>query len=188
MSPSEVSRVERVLWPLKVIGGQVPTYIVPIQRPWARALFGEEQGQPELFPRPANLSLAREHVYYRALSRTIAAPARILWWVSGGGSNGGMRACSWLEATVIGRPRTLYRRFGSLGIYEPLDVESLVSRKGGEALAMVFSRTESFRNPVSLTTAGQIFPPIRGNGYLQTSRSVDEHVFASFYQMGTAEK
>lgn len=187
LQPEQISHLERVLWPMKIIGGSVPTYIVPIQPVWARALFGDEPYQAELFPRPARLSLAREHVYFRSLTRRIDTPARLLWWVSGGGGNSGMRACSWLEATVAGRPRTLYRRFGSQGIYQLPNVEALVKREGGEALALIFSRTETFRNRVPLALARSVFPPIARNGYLQTTREVSEHVFAHFYEIGTTQ-
>jgi hypothetical protein len=185
LAPEEISHFERVLWPLKILTGKVPTYIVPIQPVWARALFGAEPMQPELLPRPNRLGVAREHVYYRSFTRRFTAPARLLWWVSGGGVNGGMRAFSWLEETVSARPRTLHRRFGTQGIYSESDVESLVRRKGGEALALVFSRTEPFHRRISLADARLIFPPMGGNGYLQSSQPVDEHVFGDFYRIGT---
>lgn len=187
LEPAEVSALERTLWPLKIVNGVVPTYIVPIKPAWARALFGDDP-QAELFARPSVLSVAREHVYYRSLSRTIVGPARLLWWVSGGGHNGGMRASSWLESAVIGRPRTLYKQFGTQGIYKQQDVENLVGRPGGEALALVFSRTETFRNRIDLATARELFAPMGRNGYLQSTQRVDEHVFATFYRTGTGVK
>jgi GNAT superfamily N-acetyltransferase len=181
----EVAQLERVLWPLKIVGGNTPTYIVPIQPAWARSLFDEAPLQAELFPRPAALSLAREHVYYRSLNRKIKTPARILWWVSGGGSNSGMRATSWLESSVTGRPRTLHRQFGSQGVYQPADVEAIARRPGAEVSALVFSRTEVFQNPLPIAVARRVYPPLGANGYLQTAREVDEHVFVDFYQIGT---
>lgn len=184
LDASQVSQLERVLWPLKIVGGNVPTYIVPIQPAWARALFDDSPHQAELFPRPDSLSLAREHVYYRSLNRNITAPARLLWWVSGSGSNSGMRATSWLEAAVAGRPRTLHRQFGSQGIYRQSDVEAIYHRPGGDISALVFSRTETFANPIPISYARRIFPRMADNGYLQTARPVSEHVFADFYQVG----
>jgi GNAT superfamily N-acetyltransferase len=181
---SQVSQLERVLWPLKIFGGNAPAYIVPIQPAWARALFDAEPPQGELFQRPSSLGLAREHVYYRSLNRKITAPARLLWWVSGGGSNGGIRAVSWLEAAVAGRPRTLHRQFGSQGIYRQEDVEQVHHSPGGDITALVFSRTEVLRSAIPISHARRVFPAIGGNGYLQSTRQVDEHVFADFYQIG----
>jgi hypothetical protein len=184
LEPDQVSQLERVLWPTKIVGGNVPTYIVPIQPTWARALFDDRPKQAELLPRPAGLGLAREHVYYKSLNRRIQGPARLLWWVSGGGFNGGMRAASWLEAAVSGRPRTLFRRFGAQGIYEQRAVERLAHRPGAEISVLVFSRTEVFNIPIPIDVARAICPLLRLNGYLQTTRRVDEHVFADFYRIG----
>jgi GNAT superfamily N-acetyltransferase len=178
----DVSMLEKTLWPLKLITGHVPTYIVPIQPAWAQALFGREQ-QPTLFERPHQLALAREHVYYRSHAPSLRSPARLLWFVTGGGANGGMRATSWLDDVVHGRPRSLFRRFEGQGIYQSHHVEGLVNKPGGRATAMVFSRTEILASQLRLAQAREIFPPIGTSQYLRTMREVTEQVFVDFYTM-----
>jgi hypothetical protein len=152
------------------------------------ALFDENPPQLELLHRPNPLSVAREHVYYCKLNTTIAAPARLLWWVSGGGINSGIRATSWLEAALAGRPRTLHRRFGSQGVYTQIDVDATHHRPGRAITALVFSRTETFQIPIPMRVARTIFPRIGENGFLQSTKHVNEHVFVDFYQFGRAPR
>ena len=63
-------------------------------------------------------------------------------------------------------------------------VEAIYHRPGGDISALVFSRTETFANPIPISYARRIFPRMADNGYLQTARPVSEHVFADFYQVG----
>jgi hypothetical protein len=183
-SAAEVSELERHIWPAKHLTGTVPTYVVPIQPRWARALFGHGL-QLSLTARPDHLGLSREHVYYRSAISTLEWPARLIWFVTGGGMDGGIRATSWLDDVVHGRPRTLFRRFGSQGVYKPADLEAIVRRPGGEATALLFSRTEALRRPIPLSRAKQIYDPIGSNQFLRTMRKVDEHVFGQVYREGT---
>lgn len=177
-----VSDAERRFWPAKFRGADVPTYVVPIQVQWARALFDSDPPQSELFGRPMSLGLAREHVYYRSYRTTLQFPARLIWYVTGDGSNRGFRAVSWLDGVVSDRPGSLFQRYGSRGIYSADNVQSLVTTKGGKGTAMLFSRTEVFVNSIPLRRARQLCPEMNSNGFLQTMRLVSEHVFYDFYR------
>jgi len=179
-----VNELELRYWPAKFVTGETPTYVVPIKPVWARALFGQEPSQLSLLNRPDHLGVAREHVYYRSLVSTIKAPARLVWFVTGGAPNGGARAVSWLDRVEVGRPRALHRRFGPQGIYTSADVERIVRRPGGKALAMIFGRTEVLRHQITLREAARFHPQIATNLYLRTSRLVDEHVFEQYYKRG----
>lgn len=179
-----VGELELRCWPAKFVTGETPAYLVPIQPAWARALFGQEPRQLSLLNRPDHLGVAREHVYYRSFVSTMKAPARLVWFVTGGGLNGGARAVSWLDRVAIDRPRALHRRFGSQGIYTSADVERIVKRPGGKALAMVFGRTEILRHQVRLKDAARFHPEIATSQYLRTSRAIDEHVFEDYYKRG----
>lgn len=179
-----ISELEKYYWPTKLVSGQTPTYMVPVQPRWARGLFGREPGQQSLLLRPANLGLAREHVYYRSVARTIEFPARLVWYVTGRGSNTGFRAVSWLDEVVSARPRALYKRFGSQGIYTEDDVKSSVRRPGGEVSAMRFSRTETFERAISLQRARAMFPIFETSQFFRTTRKIDERMFEILYGMG----
>ena len=176
-----VSEAERSHWPAKFAGADVPTYVVPIQASWARALFDSAPPQGELFERSMSLGLAREHVYYRSYRKTVDVPARLIWYVSGKGSNRGFRAVSWLDEVVSDRPGSLFQRYGARGIYAAENVQALVRNKGGKATAMLFSRTEVFDRSITLRRARELVPEMNQNGYLRTMRSVSEHVFYDFY-------
>ena len=95
---------ERYVWPLKIFTGGVRCYVVPIKPEYARVILGYEEPQRRLFEQHRRAAAARDNVYYMSPWRFIEAPARIIWWVSGGGSLGGMRAMSWLDEVETGTP------------------------------------------------------------------------------------
>jgi GNAT superfamily N-acetyltransferase len=180
MRPENVSDLEKRFWPAKLFPGTVPTYIVPIKPAWARELFDHSPAQGSLFRRADGLGIAREHSYYRAAVGKLEAPARIMWWVSGGKVNSGLRAHSWLDAVDVDRPLTLYRRYGRRGIYQSSDLFEAAGTRG-RAMALLFSRTELYRQPFTLPDATSIYSQFGQNGFLQTVAKVDEHVFEAFY-------
>jgi hypothetical protein len=184
LRPTAISEAEKFLWPKKVISGLTPTYVMPVRPHFARALFGQEPGQQSFLPRPDRLGLAREHVYYRSVARRLEWPARMLWYVSGVGDNGGFRAASWLDEVVTARPSALLKRFHLKGIYTEDEVKNIVKKPGGEVSALLFSRTEAFNRAVSLTEGRKHFEVLRANGFLQSTKKVDEHMFETFYRLG----
>lgn len=175
-----VSELERRFWPGKFVTGDTPVYVVPIRPKWAESLFGAAV-QPELSRRPEHLGVAREHVYYCALRTNLKFPSRLLWYVSGTGFNGGIRATSWLDAVVVDRPRTLHRRFGLNGVYTAPEVESIIKKRGGRATAMVFSRTEVLGRSVPIKELKALDPRFN---VLRSTRELDEHVFVEILKRG----
>ena len=115
LTPDLVSKYEKHMWASKVFTGVVPSYVVPIQPEYARVLLGYEEHQGRLFEEHRSAAAARENVYYRS-PRQLQAPARLLWWVSGGGPTGGMRAISWLDAVDVGDPRHLHSKYRNRGV------------------------------------------------------------------------
>ena len=183
LTVADVFESEAQLWPARVITGRTPTYVIPIRPGWALNLLGDDARSPSLLPRPDALGAAREHVYYRSYAPNLTAPARLIWYVSGGGAEGGFRAVSWLTNAVTAPPRTLYRRFGPRGVYRERDVEEVAGPRGA-ATALVFARTDLFNRAVPLQEARTFYSPFSNNGYLQSTRKVDEHVFVEFVQRG----
>ena len=162
----------------------MPTFVIPIRPGWAQELFDHDPPQGVLKLRDRRLGLAREHVYYRSKAKYIQAPARLLWYVSSDDPNAGVRACSWLEATTTDRPGTLYRKFGSQGVYTRADIEGAAG-SDGFATALSFSRTELFQNHLTLKRCREIVPEFRGDGFLTTTRPLHEHVFDVLYREGS---
>ncbi len=142
--------LEQAWWPAKVTDSALPVYLVPIRQQFSLDLLGVPGG---LFPRPTGLGLSREHVYYRsARGPRMEAPARILWYMSGGrsghGHPAGVIACSGLDEVVVGPPSELESRFAHLGVWTLDEIEQVAA--SGQAQALRFSRTEVFPNQVLL--------------------------------------
>jgi GNAT superfamily N-acetyltransferase len=179
MTPEQVSEAERSNWPLILATGSVPTYIIPIRPYWAGELLNHRQQAKTLLARSDQLGISREHTYYRAARGELSAPARILWWVSGGGLDSGLRAHSWLEEVEVGPAERVFRRNRRRGIYNLYQVKARAG-KSDKVMALRFGRTELFNTPFPLRVAEKIYAPLGDNGSLQTLATVDERVFVSF--------
>ena len=149
--------VERLLWPCKVAGLDVPTFVVPIRDGWAMKLFDSKLWQSDLFVADDELLLFRfENVYYSALAKgALEAPARILWYVSRGvdpSVTGRVRAVSYLDRVESGSARDLFARNRRLGVYGWDDLMRLARRDPDRRLiAIHFSGTELLKNAVPLS-------------------------------------
>lgn len=183
--------IERSCWPKKVSGAGLPTYLVAIQPVFAEKHFDSRLAEQTLLHRELGRGLSREHVYYRAPNpgSFITAPARILWYVSGGRPghpDGELRAVSHLAEVVIDSPTVLCRRFERLGAWTYEQVCEAADRKG-HVMALRIVDTELFDDPLDLealrsacseigTTFRPPFSPIK----------VDESVFELLYHRSSA--
>jgi len=181
---SVAGELERQHSPLKLLGAAITTYLVPIKHEWARQLFDVGLSEETLFPRHEILGISREHVYYSGSARTLRLPARIVWYVSGREKWGArrVRAVSRLEEAVVGRPRTLYRRYQHLGVWRREQVEASASR--GRALALRFADTELLKRPVTLAELRTIADESRHTLVLRSISELPEHMFAQIYKVG----
>ena len=187
LTAERVSTYEKHMWPSKVFTGIVPSYVVPIQPEYARVLLGYEEQQGRLFEEHQSAAAARENVYYRS-PRQLEAPARLLWWISGGNPNGGMRALSWLDAVDIGDPRHLHSKYRNRGVLSEQDIVGRAhtsSRTGAQtAAALLFSRTDVFPQAIPLNRAQELDGDMQTPGYFQTMKKIDEISVLSFYKEG----
>lgn len=117
----ELAACELALRPVVLKEAEIPCFQVPIKHLWAAELLGT----PELLTRrSAELALGGEQVYYRAPNERENGPARILWYQSDGGSNGGSCATATsllLDARTM-PPEKAWRDFHRLGVYSRADV------------------------------------------------------------------
>ncbi len=178
--------IERQLWPAKVIGTDVPTFIVAIRPEWAQHFFDVELGSQLLFGLRDDLHLGVEGAYYRsAENNNLAAPGRVLWYVSKGDGDGSMsiKACSQLEEVVVGKPKELFRRFQRLGVYEWKDVYAAANKDiTTDIVAFRFRMTERFKVPVNMSALTSL--DIRGP--FMSPRHITEAQFAAIYRAGCA--
>ena len=183
-----VREYERYAWPSKVFSGDLASYMVPIKPEYARVILGYEEPQAPLFELHLGAAAARDNVYYMSPRRSIEAPARIIWWVSGGGQSGGVRAMSWLDEVDTGDPRRLYRKYRDRGVLDEQQVlgSAKPSGKSGHpaATAMLFSQTEVFREPVPIARARELCDSMNQDGFFITTQRIDEDAVRRLYEEG----
>jgi rRNA-processing protein FCF1/GNAT superfamily N-acetyltransferase len=184
--------IERFLFPAKIMDAEIPTFIIPIQPRWAQDLFDEGLANQTLFGAKDELAFNRESVYYRAVqnSRGLQAPCRILWYVSGTQGEGkgkgycevqAVRACSYVDEVVIGKPKELYQNFQRLGVYNLSDLEKVNKDKDGNIMAIRFSDIELFDAPIYLKELMQISEK---NLSLNCPEKISTECFMQVYNLG----
>jgi ribosomal protein S18 acetylase RimI-like enzyme/predicted nucleic acid-binding protein len=182
--PNAAAAIEHQLWPAKVVGCEIPTFIVSMRPEWAQHFFDVELGSQLLLGLRDDLHLGVEGVYYRSVdNNNLSAPGRVLWYVSKGEGAGSMsiKACSQLEEVIVGKPKDLFRRFQRLGVYEWRDVFSAAKNDiSNDIVAFRFRMTERFKAPVD-TEALELLD-IRGP--FMSPRRISEAQFAGIYKVG----
>lgn len=143
--------LERQFRPLCVVDAPVETWLVPIRPKFSAPLFGYPE---ELFARPDELGISVEHVYYRGGRSGEAAPARVLWYVSGANQGVVMGRSELIE--VEDAPwEVAYRRFRRLGVYTRKDVSETADDRG-YVRALRLINTEVFSQPMPLRRLRQL--------------------------------
>lgn len=171
---------EEVFAPFAVLGAGLPTFLVPIKPGWASDLFDPTLSRGQLFPRERALALQREHVYYRSprSSGGLAAPARLLWYVSGtrpGGKT--IRATSHLDEVVVGDADRVHARFAHLGVYSRDQVRTAADMQG-RVMALRFSHTRLLDEPVTLERYADLLREDDRGVAVAGPQPVSEQVFA----------
>lgn len=191
-SNEQMVRMELMFFPLKICDLEIPCYIIPIKQYWAGQLFDIAISRESLFGANPSKLWNFENVYYRHTRPiTEKAPARILWYVSGGGRVFSHRmmivGCSYLIEVHTGKGRDLYRRFKRYGIYEWKDIYELCDRDNDKDIrALKFSHTELFKQPLQYQDVQQVLAqygfktPNTFAGPLQVSNEV----FFKMYRLG----
>lgn len=183
----EIMKLEQIFWPGKVTDFEMPCFIIPIKPYWAQHLFDEGMASQSLFP-VENVALNVESVYYRSAQagRGIAAPARVLWYVSGDKEYHGVkaiRACSYLQEIFTGKPKEIFRRFRRLGIYQWEEINRMIhGNLDKDIMALRFTLTEVFANPISLPDLKNAFA-LRGKKFsIQSPLPISNKTFLEIYQ------
>jgi hypothetical protein len=179
---------ERWFAPFVVTDAEIPTYFVPIQHGWATDLVDSGLAEEQLLSRPWRLGLRRELVYYRSPrnSRNIAAPARIVWYVSGTAPGARcIRAVSHLTEVTTDIHERLFHRFRSFGVYKASDVACAADRRG-IAMALRFTSTRRV-GPVSLDAYRHLLTgnPKSRDVVLRSIHPIDEHMFVRLLELGS---
>lgn len=183
------SEIEKSLWPAKITNLSLTNYIIPIKPAWAKDLFDENLANEDLFGAKLDLALQQEGVYYRKNHfEAPKAPGRILWYVSnapGFRGSGYVRACSVLDAVLVGKPKELYGKFRRLGVYDWKNIYEASGRDLDVKLMVIrFSHTELFENPIPWATVKMILKDRSVKSNLRSPQRIDVATFTHLYKMG----
>ncbi len=189
---ADAARMERLLWPAKLLEMSLPCFVAPIEPRWAKELFDHELAEGTLFGADPHLVMKTENVYYRAATpRVLHAPARVLWYVSDDPRFPGtkaIRACSLIEEVLVGPAKSLFGRFRKLGVYQWSNIAKLA---GGDpstpVMAFRFSCTELFRRPVGFKELQEVLRAVTGKGNpIVSPFAIPDDCFVSIYARGTS--
>lgn len=177
------AQYERLWWPAKLIDSRLPCFVVPIQPTWSSELLGEPA---PMTPRPIQLALGREQVYYRRPGNNrLNAPGRIIWYQSQHRRLGPARfiGVSSIDSIHLGTPETLHEAFGHFGVFSLDDIRSIAERTG-EAQAVQVSNTELFTSPVTRRTYDKLAIEHNGPKSFQSPVPISSTLFAEIYRAG----
>lgn len=184
-----ISRLELERWPFKLFTGAVRCHIVPIQPGYGETLLGyQDAARRRLIETAPEAATARENAYYMARRPGLEAPARIIWLVTGGGPDAGVRAMSWLDEVDTGTPERLHGRYARRGVFDRDQVRerATLQSDGSRAVTvLLFSRTDVLDKAVSAERARELCPDeIWEQGFAVTARTVSERTAEALYREG----
>lgn len=133
-------------------------FLIPIQPHHAMNLFDYRQTSSNLFGGKPDILLRWKNVYYRTKTRhkMLAAPARILWYLSKPESS--IVAISHLERVDLDVPKSLFSRFRKFGTLTWNDILQICHEDlSAEIMALQFSHTFLFRSSISLDCIRRIY-------------------------------
>ena len=177
-------QLQRHCAPLCVTGA-TQTYMIPIRPEYAMSLFDINQAGQDLFGGNINVLFRSENVYYRNAAQVhmIQAPGLILWYESA--PRKCIVAISLLDAVLVDKPKALFRTFRKFGI---LDWRELYAMCDGDTnrnlMAIKFSHTFLFRNPVTLNELNRIYRFHGKRPILQSPSRVSQEISKTILERG----
>jgi GNAT superfamily N-acetyltransferase len=188
----QILEIESLIWPGKIAGTNVPSFIVPIRPEWAADLFDGRLAKDRLWAADIDLVLNPESVYYRASKPKILDwNGRLLWYISDGKMPGSkmLRACSQLTGVEIGSPRDLFRKYRRLGVYEWEDVVEAAESGDGQLMALEFTNTELFKAPLEWDVLQDALRKHGRENYTFPSPvKIEDALFFHLYRIGSAHE
>lgn len=178
-------KLERYCSPLDLEATNQRHFLIPIRPVYAMGLIDRQQSANDLFGGNPHVLLRWDNVYYRKVNRhkMIKAPGRILWYVSSPSQQ--IIAMSHLDEVVIDTLKELFRRFKKFGILEWNDLYKMCDHNPlKELMALRFSHTFLFREPISLEALKSVFEANGVGLSLQGPLQLSSKVFHALFQKG----
>ena len=160
-------------------------FIVPVRPSYAMSLVDRRGSANHLYGGKSDVLLRWDNVYYRSKSqhRMLKAPARILWYVSRKAKQ--IVAVSRLDQVKIDSAKVLFKRFQKFGILKWADLYEMCDGKPyTEIMALKFSHTFSFREPISLQAMREILAEDGVGLALQSPLKVPAVTFRKIFERG----
>ncbi len=176
--------LERHCSPLN-LGTDQNYFLIPIRSGYAMSLINSYQPADDLFGGNTRVLLRWDHVYYRKKNRhkMLVPPGRILWYVSEREKQ--IVAVSHLDEVEIGIPQELFKKFKRFGILEWENIYELCDGDlSKEIMALRFSHTFPFRQPVSLEAMRTVFKEDNVGLWLQSPSKIPIETFSKLFQLG----
>ena len=177
--------LERCCSPLSLEETNQKYFLIPVRPGYAMSLVDRHGASEDLFGGNTSVLLSWDNVYYRKKThqRTLQAPARILWYVSGNKKQ--IVAASHLDEVQIGAAKELFKKFKKLGILEWSDIYDVCNGNPvNEIMALKFSHTFPFRKPISLHTIKAVFRRNATGLWLQSPLKLSATMFHKLLQLG----
>ena len=175
--------LERLCSPLKLRGvADQNHFLLPIHPDYAISLIDRYQSANHLFGGDLNVLLRWDNVYYKTKThhKMLKIPGRILWYVSRNKKQ--IIAVSHLDDIVIGTPKVLFNKFKKFGVLKWNDLyEMCEGDLSKELLALPFSHTFLFREPVSLEVMRTVY---ENDIVLRGPSKIPPKTFDKLFQLG----
>ena len=176
--------LERHCSPLN-LGTDQNYFLIPIRSGYAMSLINSYQPADDFFGGNTRVLLRWDNVYYRKKHRhkMLVPPGRILWYVSKKEKQ--IVAVSHLDEVEIGIPQELFKKFKRFGILEWEDLYKMCGcNTETEIMALKFSHTFPFRQPVSLEAIRTVFEEDKVGLSLQPSSKIPTETFRKLFYLG----
>lgn len=175
--------LERLCSPLKLRGvADQNHFLLPIHPDYAISLIDRYQSANHLFGGDLNVLLRWDNVYYKTKThhKMLKIPGRILWYVSRNKKQ--IIAVSHLDDVVIDTPKVLFNKFKKFGVLKWNDLHEMCEGDlSKELLALPFSHTFLFREPVSLEAMRTVY---KKGLVLQGPLKIPPKTFDKLFQLG----
>ena len=179
------SELERRCSPLVLDTTEEMCFLIPIRPDYAMGLIDQNQSTQDFFGWDPHILLRWDNVYYRKKNRhkMLTAPSRILWYVSGREKK--VIALSRLDEVVIDTTKDLFKKFKRFGILKWKNLYEMCEHDPSkELMALKFSHTVLFREPISLHEVRIIFGKNCSGLSLQGPSKVPPEIFRELFQKG----
>lgn len=189
LSSSQIClKIEKKIWPFKLIGTNYSNFIIPIKPNYAMQLFDYNQAETDLFG-ASTLIFNRELIYYRSsIPMILDAPSRILWYVSKDARyscSGQIRAYSHLDCVDVDLVKRLFHKYKRYGIYSWKDVFKTAKHDVNRSvMAIRFSNTQMLDKPIDLPDMKSLFSRFGVVNNIQSPIRISNELFDELIRNG----